>query len=93
MQPDAFSGCVTVVCHAECLGAWTSFWRPCRKVASQAIALRWVWGLDWAADDKASSTFAAGFRKRHFVRSHDDLKVRKGNNGSRLKSWAGSNAL
>eukprot|EP00971_Amphidinium_carterae_P218838 4343744-Amphidinium_carterae.2 len=31
----AISGCVTIVCHTECLGAWTLFWRPCRKAASQ----------------------------------------------------------
>eukprot|EP00971_Amphidinium_carterae_P260527 5168895-Amphidinium_carterae.1 len=24
-----------VALHAECLGAWTLFWKPCRKVASQ----------------------------------------------------------
>eukprot|EP00971_Amphidinium_carterae_P026702 526747-Amphidinium_carterae.1 len=23
-------GLVTILCHAECLGAWTSFWAPCR---------------------------------------------------------------
>eukprot|EP00971_Amphidinium_carterae_P134292 2660603-Amphidinium_carterae.1 len=23
-------GLVTILCHAECLGAWTSFWVPCR---------------------------------------------------------------
>eukprot|EP00971_Amphidinium_carterae_P338633 6476062-Amphidinium_carterae.1 len=50
-------------------------------------------GLDWTTDDKASSTFAAGFRKLHFVRSQDDLKVREGKNGLRLCSWDGSNAL
>eukprot|EP00971_Amphidinium_carterae_P124940 2475031-Amphidinium_carterae.1 len=22
-------GLVTIICHAECLGAWTSFWVPC----------------------------------------------------------------
>eukprot|EP00971_Amphidinium_carterae_P048215 949668-Amphidinium_carterae.1 len=23
-------GLVTIICHAECLGAWASFWAPCR---------------------------------------------------------------
>eukprot|EP00971_Amphidinium_carterae_P116845 2314104-Amphidinium_carterae.1 len=23
-------GLVTILCHAECLGAWASFWAPCR---------------------------------------------------------------
>eukprot|EP00971_Amphidinium_carterae_P192067 3810797-Amphidinium_carterae.1 len=23
-------GLVTFLCHAECLGAWASFWAPCR---------------------------------------------------------------
>eukprot|EP00971_Amphidinium_carterae_P109196 2162172-Amphidinium_carterae.1 len=23
-------GLVTILCHAECFGAWTSFWGPCR---------------------------------------------------------------
>eukprot|EP00971_Amphidinium_carterae_P125246 2481713-Amphidinium_carterae.1 len=25
------SGLVTILCHVECLGAWTSLWEPCRK--------------------------------------------------------------
>eukprot|EP00971_Amphidinium_carterae_P269794 5352306-Amphidinium_carterae.1 len=24
-------GLVTILCHAECLGAWASFWAPCRE--------------------------------------------------------------
>eukprot|EP00971_Amphidinium_carterae_P138200 2738446-Amphidinium_carterae.1 len=24
-------GLVTILCHAKCLGAWTSFWAPCRS--------------------------------------------------------------
>eukprot|EP00971_Amphidinium_carterae_P337063 6473707-Amphidinium_carterae.1 len=27
-------GLVTVLCNAECLGAWTVFWRPCRESRS-----------------------------------------------------------
>eukprot|EP00971_Amphidinium_carterae_P325313 6455520-Amphidinium_carterae.1 len=23
-------GLVTILCHAECLGAWASFWAPCK---------------------------------------------------------------
>eukprot|EP00971_Amphidinium_carterae_P147555 2924238-Amphidinium_carterae.1 len=23
-------GLVTILCHSECLGAWASFWAPCR---------------------------------------------------------------
>eukprot|EP00971_Amphidinium_carterae_P341551 6480409-Amphidinium_carterae.1 len=26
----AMPGLVTILCHAECLGAWASFWAPCR---------------------------------------------------------------
>eukprot|EP00971_Amphidinium_carterae_P123894 2454056-Amphidinium_carterae.1 len=26
----AMPGLVTILCHAECFGAWTSFWAPCR---------------------------------------------------------------
>eukprot|EP00971_Amphidinium_carterae_P339731 6477700-Amphidinium_carterae.1 len=26
----AMLGLVTILCHAECLGAWASFWAPCR---------------------------------------------------------------
>eukprot|EP00971_Amphidinium_carterae_P232405 4612023-Amphidinium_carterae.1 len=25
------SGLGTILCHAKCLGAWTSFWEPCRE--------------------------------------------------------------
>eukprot|EP00971_Amphidinium_carterae_P331134 6464528-Amphidinium_carterae.1 len=25
------AGLVTILCHSECLGAWTSFWTPCRR--------------------------------------------------------------
>eukprot|EP00971_Amphidinium_carterae_P306557 6091960-Amphidinium_carterae.1 len=25
-------GLVTILCHAECLGAWRSFWAPCRDI-------------------------------------------------------------
>eukprot|EP00971_Amphidinium_carterae_P088141 1743397-Amphidinium_carterae.1 len=35
-------GLVTILCHAECLGAWTAFWAPCRGTwpfSSQFIAL------------------------------------------------------
>eukprot|EP00971_Amphidinium_carterae_P276215 5481370-Amphidinium_carterae.1 len=40
-------GLVTILCHAECLGAWASFWAPCRgklpfdpvfKAAFEALA-------------------------------------------------------
>eukprot|EP00971_Amphidinium_carterae_P224090 4446697-Amphidinium_carterae.1 len=27
-------GLVTILCHAKCLGAWTSFWAPCRGMWS-----------------------------------------------------------
>eukprot|EP00971_Amphidinium_carterae_P143839 2850438-Amphidinium_carterae.1 len=37
-QSAAMPGIVTILCHAECLAAWTSFWAPCRG----------RWPLEWS---------------------------------------------
>eukprot|EP00971_Amphidinium_carterae_P170568 3379858-Amphidinium_carterae.1 len=31
-------GIVTILYHAECLGAWTSFWGPCRGTLTSPLA-------------------------------------------------------
>eukprot|EP00971_Amphidinium_carterae_P265833 5273239-Amphidinium_carterae.1 len=46
-------GLVTILCHAECLGAWTSFWAPCRGLASKLRA-------KFTARVKATSTNVLG---------------------------------
>eukprot|EP00971_Amphidinium_carterae_P184339 3659532-Amphidinium_carterae.1 len=39
-------GLVTILCHAECLGAWTFFWAPCRST--------------WPFETTSGEAFAAG---------------------------------
>eukprot|EP00971_Amphidinium_carterae_P210118 4168655-Amphidinium_carterae.1 len=36
------SGLVTILCHAECLGAWASFWSPCQGMWPFASKFRAV---------------------------------------------------
>eukprot|EP00971_Amphidinium_carterae_P257070 5103454-Amphidinium_carterae.2 len=35
-------GLVTIFCHAECLGAWTYFWEPCRGMWPFAYGFRFA---------------------------------------------------
>eukprot|EP00971_Amphidinium_carterae_P052401 1031463-Amphidinium_carterae.1 len=38
-------GLVTILCHAECLGAWVSFWAPC--TGSWPFASKFTAAADW----------------------------------------------
>eukprot|EP00971_Amphidinium_carterae_P300032 5960752-Amphidinium_carterae.1 len=46
------SGLVTILCHAECLGTWASFWAPCRG--------RWPFATKFIAGHKMPEGGAGG---------------------------------
>eukprot|EP00971_Amphidinium_carterae_P301279 5985854-Amphidinium_carterae.1 len=63
---DIFCNCtglVAILCHAECLGAWTAFWEPCRGT--------WPFAAKFIANIKALDGDWDGQVGAHLVSSSD----------------------
>eukprot|EP00971_Amphidinium_carterae_P216884 4305274-Amphidinium_carterae.1 len=52
---SAMQGLVTILCHVECLGAWVSFWAPCRGT--------WQSAAEGSASDQDAG-FQLGYQYR-----------------------------